>query len=70
MRKATKKPVAGETTKPAADICKMVGQIAFGVAIAVTAALAWRFWDIDGYLAFIAVAAGAGMAAHACGYEL
>ena len=50
----------------AMKICQAI----FGVAIAVVwSALAWRFWNIDGYLAFFIVLAGLGMAAHAFGYK-
>jgi hypothetical protein len=52
------------------ETAKNIGQAVLGVAIAVGGALAWRFWDIDGYIAFVVVLSGLGMAAHAFGYNL
>jgi len=49
----------------AMKICQAI----FGVAIAGCGALAWRFWNIDGLLAFFIVLAGLGMTAHAFGYK-
>ena len=51
------------------ETAKKIGQAILGVAIAVGGAW-WRFWDIDGYIAFVIVLSGLGMAAHAFGYNL
>jgi hypothetical protein len=52
------------------ETAKKICQAVLGVAIAVGGALTWRFWDIDGYVAFVIVLSGLGMAAHAFGYNL
>jgi len=46
-----------------------IGLAIFGVCVAVASALAWRYWNIPGIIAFLFVLSGAGMTAAAFGYK-
>jgi hypothetical protein len=50
------------------ETAKKICQAILGVAIDVGGAFAWRYWNIDGYIAFVIVLSGLGMAGHAFGY--
>ena len=44
-------------------------EAAFGLAVAIGAAAAWRFWGVDALLACIAAFTGISMVGHAVGYK-
>lgn len=44
-----------------------IGALFLGIAVAVAAAAAWRFWNIDALFAILGVITGLGIAAEACG---
>jgi hypothetical protein len=48
---------------------KKIAEAACGFLIAGAAAAAWRFWQVDSYLAVLGVLTGLGMVGHAFGYK-
>jgi hypothetical protein len=60
--------VAEKVVPKETSAVQKIGLTILGVAIAVASAVAWKYWNIDGFFAVMGVLTGLGMAASALGY--